>query len=457
MNRSLFIFRRDLRLEDNSGLLHALDHSKQVVPCFIFTPEQIEKNPYRGDPALQFLIESLQDLEEQLRERASKLYLFYGEAEKIVEKCIETLSIDQVIANRDYTPYSKSRDQKIATLCERKKCPFLLFDDALLHPPEESVKADGTPYTVFTPYFRKISQKAVDAPIQNKKRNYFTGTIPFAKDQELYDKILPKRSSLLAAKGGRTAGLPLLKKSQTLKNYNEVRDFPEKQATTHLSAYLKYTLFSPREIYHSFAKSLGKEHALIRSLYWRDFFSIIAHFFPHVFEGSFHPKYDSLEWNSDKNAFKMWCEGKTGFPLVDAGMRELNETGFMHNRVRMVVASFLTKDLHINWRLGEKYFANKLIDYDPAINNGNWQWAASTGCDAQPYFRIFNPWRQQEKFDPDCRYIKRWIPELEKLPPKIIHSWHQERSVNNYPLPIVDHDKEAKIALQRYRKVRVTN
>jgi deoxyribodipyrimidine photo-lyase len=199
---------------------------------------------------------------------------------------------------------------------------------------------------------------------------------------------------------------------------------------------------------------LGEHSELIRSLYWRDFFTSIALYFPHVFEGAFHSKFDKLKWSDDKSLFRLWCEGKTGFPLVDAGMREMNATGFMHNRVRMVVGSFLTKDLHINWRWGEKYFAQTLIDYDPAVNNGNWQWVASTGCDAQPYFRIFNPWSQQRKFDPDCRYIKKWVPELSTLPPEVIHKWYEKDSWTkhpNYSPPVVDHDKEAKIALELYR------
>jgi len=208
-------------------------------------------------------------------------------------------------------------------------------------------------------------------------------------------------------------------------------------------------------VYWAISRQLGASSALIRSLYWRDFFTSIGFYFPRVFSGAFHAKFDRLQWSHNEEIFRKWCEGKTGFPIVDAGMREMNQTGFMHNRMRMIAASFLVKDLHIDWRWGERYFAQTLIDYDPAVNNGNWQWAASTGCDAQPYFRIFNPWTQAVKFDPNCLYIKKWIPDLVSLPPEIIHKWHQEKLHSqclSYPIPIVDHAKESKTALSLYRE-----
>lgn len=222
-----------------------------------------------------------------------------------------------------------------------------------------------------------------------------------------------------------------------------------------LSAHNKFGTCSIREVYYAIADTFSKEHTLIRELYWRDFFTHVAWNFPYVFGESFHKKFDKLKWSTNAKAFKAWCDGKTGFPVVDAAMRQLNSTGYMHNRARLIVSSFLTKDLHIDWRLGEKYFAQKLVDYDPAVNNGNWQWSASTGCDAQPYFRIFNPWLQQKKFDPICAYIKEWVPELKSVDTKIIHNWFdQAKQINGYPLPIVDHSVEAKIALSYYKKIK---
>lgn len=453
-SKTLFIFRRDFRLEDNTGLLYALEHSKTVIPCFIFTPEQIKKNPYLGNHSLQFMIESLEDLEHELKKKGGKLYLFFGKPHEIVNRCIKELEIASVVANRDYTPYSQKRDKEIAQVCKKQEIPFTLCDDALLHPPEDTVKSDGKPYTIFTPFFRNASRIKIQSPRQNRFTNYFHGPIKFSESSVLYKKILPKRFSSLPLKGGRKEGLKILKQIQRYPKYAHERDLPALNATTHLSPYLKFTVLSPREIYAAISKKLGKHHALIRSLYWRDFFSSIVFFFPYVFKGPFHKKFRKLQWSYDKKKFKKWCDGKTGFPIVDAGMRELNATGFMHNRVRMIAASFLIKDLHIDWRWGEKYFAEMLSDYDPAVNNGNWQWCASTGCDAQPYFRIFNPWNQQLKFDPDCVYIKKWVPELASLSPKEIHQWYKEQyheQYKQYPPPMADHDKQAKIALNSYR------
>lgn len=450
--KALFIFRRDLRLDDNTGLNFALENAKTVIPCFIFTPEQLDHNPYRSDRCLQFMIESLEDLSSKLKKKGGKLFLFFGKPETIVEKCIRDLSIDGVIVNRDYTPYSVQRDAKLEDICQRNDLPFHTFDDALLHPPENTLKADGKPYSIFTPFYRNALKLPIIPPKTHHGTHFFQETIDFSESSAIYAKILPRRLSQM--RGGRDAGLDLLQKLPRFASYATDRDFPAIPGTTHLSPHLKFTTCSPREIHQALCQTLGPHSELIRSLFWRDFFTSIAFFFPHVFEGAFHQKFDAIQWGNDKKAFQRWCEGTTGFPIVDAGMRELNQTGYMHNRVRMVVASFLIKDLHINWQWGEKYFAQTLLDYDPAVNNGNWQWSASTGCDAQPYFRIFNPWNQQKKFDPDCVYIKQWIPELASLKAKQIHSWESPENhsfCSSYPAPIVDHSKEAKIALQLYK------
>jgi len=449
--RALFIFRRDLRLEDNTGLIFALKEAKEVIPCFIFTPQQIENNSYRSDHSLQFMIESLEELESSLKDKKAKLYLFYGKPEEITEQCIADLKVDAVIVNEDYTPYSIKRDHAIESFCKKHKVPFRSCKDSLLHPPQKTLKSDGRPYTVFTPFYRNASQLEVPLPVSNRHDNYYTHAIAFACKHSVYDEILPKR--VLPPQGGRSRALKILKKIASFADYGSLRDFPAEDSTTHLSAHLKFNTCSIREVYGSIATHLGSSSELIRSLHWRDFFSSIAFYFPYVFSGSFHQKFDTIRWSDDIPAFKRWCAGNTGFPIVDAGMRELNQTGFMHNRVRMIVGSFLVKDLHINWRWGEKYFARKLTDYDPAINNGNWQWVASTGCDAQPYFRIFNPWSQSLKFDPECAYIKKWVPELFSVDPKRIHNWYSEEGSSSYPAPMVDHAVESKKAIEAYKKV----
>lgn len=453
MKKALFLFRRDLRLQDNTGLLYALENAEEVVLGFVFTPQQIQKNPFRSDRCLQFMIESLEDLEDEIHKKKGKLYLFFGKPEQIVAQCIQKVGVDAIVVNKDYTPYSILRDQKIASACKKLGASFHAFDDALLHPLEETLKSDGTPYTVFTPFYRNARKLKVPLPVKNLHTNYYSRPIAFAKDRSLYKKILPKRFD--QQRGGRNEGLKILKNLKQFAHYSTLRDVPAKEGTTHLSAHFKFTTCSPREVYHAAAEKFGAGSDLVRSLYWRDFFTAIAFYFPKIFKGAFREKFNKILWSKDVKNFQRWCEGNTGFPIVDAGMREMNRTGFMHNRVRMIVASFLVKDLHIDWRWGEKYFAQTLIDYDPAVNNGNWQWVASTGCDAQPYFRIFNPWTQGAKFDPDCLYIKHWVPELASLPPKIIHAWHKEQNhalCSSYPPPIVDHAVEAPLALKWYKK-----
>jgi deoxyribodipyrimidine photo-lyase len=455
-NKCLFIFRRDLRLEDNTGLLFALKNAQTVIPCFIFTPEQIEHNPYRSDRCLQFMIESLEDLENQLSASNGRLFLFYGQPEIIITDCIKSLGVDAVIVNRDYTPYSIHRDQGIAAVCEAHNATFHSFEDALLHPPEETLKSDGKPYTIFTPFYRNALKLEVELPVKNRHTNYETASIPFASNKSLYNNVLPLSKRQQQAKGGRTEALKILASLGNFGSYKDERDFPAQEKTTHLSSHLKFTTCSPRETYWAIFNNLGESSELLRALHWRDFFSSIAFYFPRVFTGAFQQHFNTIKWSYDEQLFKKWCEGTTGFPIVDAGMREMNQTGFMHNRVRMIVASFLVKDLHLDWRWGEKYFAQKLIDYDPAVNNGNWQWAASTGCDAQPYFRIFNPWLQGLKFDKDCIYIKRWVPELESFSSKIIHKWFQENYHQHeisYSAPCVDHAEESKKALAAYKAV----
>lgn len=449
---ALHIFRRDLRLQDNTALIEALRTSQAVIPCFIFDKRQIELNEYKSDNCIQFMANSLQELDAELRQKGGRLYTFYGIAEEVVAQLIAQNKIAAVFINRDYTPFSKARDHKLAELCQAQQIDFHCFGDALLNEPEEVLKSDNKPYTVFTHAFNKAQNLPVKAPRKNTYTNFYERQISL-EDTKTLPRLLQKINPNLLVKGGRHEALALLKKVKKLVNYADTRDFPALSGTSHLSAHNKFGTLSMREVYAAIEQEFGRHHVLIKELYWRDFFTHITFFFPRVLGHSFHDKYDQIKWSTNEAKFRAWCEGRTGFPIVDAGMRELNSTGYMHNRVRMVTASFLTKDLHIDWRWGEKYFAQKLVDYDPAVNNGNWQWAASTGCDAQPYFRIFNPWLQQQKFDADCLYIKRWIPELSTIPNNTIHALYKNinQLMTNYPDPIIDHSIESQIAKLLYK------
>lgn len=448
---ALHIFRRDLRLNDNTALLEALQTSHAVIPCFIFDKRQIENNHYKSDDAIQFMVHSLKELNAELNKKNGKLYFFYGIAEDIVLDLLKTIDIKAIFINRDYTPFSKNRDAAIEKICRDFNIDFYAYADALLHEPEEILKPDQKPYTIFTHFLKKALPIPVKSPQSNSYENYYRAPIQI-EDTHIIEKLSQINNPNIIVKGGRIEGLSLLNKVKKLDHYQEIRNIPSLNGTTHLSAHNKFGTISIREFYEVVLKNFGKNHSLINEIIWRDFFTHIAFHFPHVFKESFHEKYKNINWSKNEKHFLAWCEGRTGFPIVDAGMRELNTTGYMHNRVRMIVASFLTKDLHIDWRLGEEYFAQKLVDYDPAVNNGNWQWAASTGCDAQPYFRIFNPWLQQQKFDPDCVYIKRWIPALNDVPPATIHQLDKmKESIKNYSSPIINHAIESQKAKMMYK------
>lgn len=451
--QSLFLFHRDLRVTDNTGLIQALHQSESVITLFILEPQQVgAKNQYKSDNAVQYMIESLHDLAQQIKEHGGYLHVLYGDTHNSIKNIFKEHAIDAFFCNSDYTPFAQKRDESIKQLCQEHDIVFQQYHDTLLQEPSAVLKKDGNPYTIFTPFYKKamtIPVKKVDNHIAKSfaKRVLKNSVSHNAINLTIHAHTNPH----IAVHGGRAEAKKRLKAAADI-DYTKTHDLPT-ESTTHLSADLKFGTLSARELYYYF-KTLGLNgHALIRQLYWRDFFTQIAYHFPHVFGHAFHKKYDRIHWNTDHQLFKKWCEGKTGFPLVDAGMRQLNETGFMHNRVRMVTASFLVKDLHIDWRLGERYFAQKLVDYDPAVNNGNWQWSASTGCDAQPYFRVFNPWLQQKKFDPECDYIKQWIPELKNVSVATIHAWYKNKVVvKGYPQPMVDHAIESVIAKKMYIK-----
>lgn len=453
-SRSIFIFRRDLRLIDNTALNAALSSSQEVFACFIFDPKQIEDHPYRSSNALAFMLESLNDLQSEIEKHSGKLYLLHGQAPLVLEALIRELEPQAVFVNKDYSPFSRARDHEFKQICDKHQLAFMQLHDALLLDPEKFSKPDGKPYTVFTPFFKRGSQLEVSKP-QPLARGKFLDAPIHLKIVKTKEFVPPDCAAKRVDFGGRARCREILENLQSKANYENERNFPAMAGTTRLSAHNKFGCCSIRETYHSVAGSLGKNHGLIRELYWRDFFTHIAWHFPYVFQGAFHRQYDSLEWSNNEQHFTAWCSGQTGFPFVDAGMRELLATGNMHNRLRMVVASFLVKDLHISWRRGERFFARHLVDYDPAVNNGNWQWAASTGCDAQPYFRIFNPWLQQAKFDSNCFYIKRWVPELTALEAKKIHKLYELASPPlNYPSPIVEHSEAKMTAQEMFEDVR---
>ena len=451
--RSLFIFRRDLRLYDNHGLTQAIQQSQQVMACFIFDPKQVgATNEYRSDNAVAFMVEALKDLDVQLHAQAGRLYLFYGEPFACIENIIDQTSVDAIFYNRDYTPFSGKRDAAIAKICADRGVVVVVCNDLLLHEPETVATGGGTPYKTYTPFFKAARVCPVEKPHELPDAHWYTGTVHAAQTKDVYATVSPSDNKNRAVHGTQKDAHEILASLKHFSHYATERNIPS-LPTTHLSAYLKFGLLSIRHVYYALVKAVGIHSPLIAQLYWHDFFTHMLFHNPKLLGHAGIEKYDRLPWIYDKKKFQAWCDGMTGFPLVDAGMRQLNETGFMHNRVRMVTASFLVKDLQIDWRAGERYFAQKLVDYDPAINNGNWQWVASTGTCAQPYFRVFNPWIQQKKFDPECEYIKTWIAELADVPPQKIHTFFKAMQplVPMYPLPMLDHSEAARHAIEVFK------
>lgn len=440
-DRGVVIFRRDLRLVDNTAFCKAAKNSKQVIPIFVFDKRQVgSANPYRSQRAVQFMVESLEDLDEQLNKQGGCLHALRGNPSEVLAEVIEELGIDAVFLNEDVTPFSRERDEELRAACEEAGVHFVSCHDLFLTRPGSVRTQQGTPYQVFTPFMRAASEFSVPRPSQPQQVELFTGEVPCA--WRAFRESLVEDELELFVHGGRAQGLELLNGLSELGDYVDTRNVPSVRGTSGLSAHHKFGTVSVRETYYRVRELFGVSHKLISELYWRDFYSHLVFDYPELLteKVAFKKKYRGAVWREDDEQFRAWCTGLTGYPLVDAGMRELNNTGYMHNRVRMVVASFLCKDLRLDWRLGERYFAKQLTDYDPAVNNGSWQWAASTGCDAQPYFRIFNPVSQQKKYDPDAKYIKKWVPELRDLSAKQIHTLvDNPSSLVDYPSPIVDH------------------
>jgi deoxyribodipyrimidine photo-lyase len=450
----LFIFRRDLRVVDNNGLNLLNEKCKNIYTIFIFTPEQAGNgNKYKSDNALQFMIESLEDLASNISKMGGQLHTFYGHNDKVVEDCIKAFDINVVCFNLDITPYARERDSKIIKLCEKMETYVMYDHDYYLHEPGTIVNGSGNPYVKFTPYYEKAKKLKVEAPAGIRKLHLAKSSAHVSNKITLdlaMKKFVGKENPDILVHGGRENALKQMRQAaKNIKHYAQTRNDLAKP-TSQLSAYIKFGAVSVREVY----KVFRSKHDFIRQLYWREFYGNVLYSFPRVLGHSLNPKYDKIKWHHNERWFEAWKKGETGFPAVDSGMRQLNATGYMQNRARLIVASFLVKTLLIDWREGEKYFATKLTDYDVASNNGNWGWISSGGADAQQYTRIFNPWIQGEEHDADCIYIKKWIPELASLEPKIIHNWETEwENYKNikYPKPICDYKEQKEISLKMYK------
>ncbi|SFW45158.1 cryptochrome/photolyase family protein [Chitinophaga sancti] len=420
--------RRDLRLLDHAALYHALKSEHPVVPVFVFDTVILNDLEDKYDRRVTFIRDTLEEMQEKLAKLGSSLDVFYGTPEEAFAYYTTQYHVQAVYANIDYEPYARNRDKAVAKLLKEKKIGFNLYKDQVIFDRDEVLKDNGEPYTVYTPYSKKWKAKLNDFhlkpyPVENYFRNLY----------KQKSKRIPSLRSMGFMAGERD--FPALKvKDSLIQNYDKTRDLPGIHGTTHFGMHLRFGTISVRELADR-ANHLNQ--TFLGELIWRDFFHMILWHYPHVVEHSFRGEYDKIKWRNNEAEFKKWCDGETGYPIVDAGMREMNATGFMHNRVRMVTASFLTKHLLIDWRWGEAYFAGKLLDYDLAANNGNWQWAAGCGCDAAPYFRVFNPSLQTERFDPDLTYVRKWVPELDEL---------------TYPRPMVIHEEARKRALEVYKK-----
>ncbi|HPQ07639.1 MAG TPA: deoxyribodipyrimidine photo-lyase [Bacteroidia bacterium] len=421
---NIFWFRRDLRLEDNAGLYYALQKSN-VQPIFIFDTNILSELP-KDDARVYFIYQHLQKIDKELRKYNSSLKVYLDKPENVFRKILNEYSdLESVFTNEDYEPYAIKRDNQIKEIINEKGVSFHSFKDQVIFAKDEVLKNNKSPYTVFTHYKNKwlqlfTNQKLSFYPSEKLLNNLFHSNHKFPQLSEI---------------GFKPSNIKVKDINyDAIKNYDQYRNFPYLNHTTYAGPHLRFGTVSIRKLVDIAHKT---NSTYLSELIWREFFMQILYHFPYVVNSAFRKEYNNIQWENDEKLFELWKQGKTGFPMVDAGMRELNETGYMHNRVRMICASFLTKDLLIDWRWGEKYFAEKLLDYELSSNNGNWQWAAGTGCDAAPYFRIFNPDEQLKKFDPEGKYVRNWIPELSTL---------------DYPKPVIDHKFARNRALDVYKK-----
>lgn len=425
---AIFWHRRDLRVEDNFGLYKALSGDLPVLPLFIFDTEILNQLEDEDDARIEFIHSELEKVKKAYEDRGGSLLVRHGSPADVWKTIVDEIDVKAVYTNRDYEPYAQNRDKEIHQYLSERDIPFKGYKDHVIFEKSEVVKGDGTPYLVFSPYARKWLENVTEdtfksAPSSDKLDNLLkTESLPMPSLEDLgFESSDIEAPSKDVPKG-------------IIDTYDKTRNFPAQNGTTKLSVHLRFGTISIRSLAREGKK---RNKTYLNELIWRDFYQMILFHHPSSPNSAIKPDYDLIEWESNEEHFKAWCEGNTGYPIVDAGMRELNETGYMHNRVRMIVASFLTKHLLLDWRWGERYFARKLLDYELASNVGGWQWAAGSGCDAAPYFRIFNPTSQLEKFDKDLKYVKRWVPEY---------------GTDKYPKPIVDHKEARERALNRYKE-----
>jgi len=420
----IFWFRRDLRLEDNTGLFHALSSGIPVLSIFIFDDDILEKLP-EDDARVNFIYESLNRIDAKLKNYKSSILIKKGLVQEVWQQLLKEYTIKEVFFNKDYEPYAIKRDKEVTDLLKNSEVEVHQYKDDVIFEEREVLKDDATPYKVYTPYknrwlqtFRETKFETIDyKEVLLENCLEFTSGFPSLTTIGFIESTIKVKPYNLEA----------------MHEYEDHRNFPSQDKTSYLSPHLRFGTVSIRKLV---AIAMQRNATFLSELIWREFFKVILFHYPKVVTNNFRAAYDGVQWRNDPLEFQKWCEGKTGYPIVDAGMRELNATGYMHNRTRMVVASFLCKHLLIDWRLGEAYFAEKLLDYELSSNNGNWQWAAGTGCDASPYFRVFNPESQQKKFDKDCLYIRKWVKDFDEL---------------SYPQPIVEHKFARERAIARYK------
>ena len=469
---NIHIIHRSIRLKDNTSLIEQIKKHENIIIIFIFTPEQIEKktNKYFSNNSVQFMCESLNELSDKIKKKNGKLYFFYGDYIKVLKSIIKDVTVESISFNYEYTPYGKKRSQAINEFCKKNNIiVYELEDYALFKITEnESCKKDKTPYLVYTPFknncINNLQVRNVDTfnLFKLSKNNKLEKNKYYIHEKEINNFYT--KNEFINIHGGRKIFLKILKNIDKFKDYGKKRDFLIYN-TTFLGAGLHFNVVSIREVYYTI-KTLGIiNNQLLNQLLWREFYMTITFHFPYILQGqitnkkniSYKKEFDNIKWSYNKNTFLKWANGETGFPIVDACMKQLNKTGFMHNRGRMITVSFATKDLHLDWRMTEQYFATKLVDYD-AINNANGhQWVAGCGSDPQPWFRIFNPWTQQIKYDKNCEYIYKWLPELYDVPINDIHNWFNvyNKWLNNnikYIKPIINHDEERLKTIKIYKK-----
>jgi deoxyribodipyrimidine photo-lyase len=425
-NITIFWFRRDLRVEDNTALYNALNERGNVLPLFIFDSDITDHLADKKDLRISFLFDEVTALKREFESHGSSLLIKYGKPADVFDALAAEYKISAVYTNHDYEPYATKRDEKVRKLMQSKGVDFKAFKDQVIFEKDEVVKDDGKPYTVFTPYSRKWKAALGDGEIEilpsEKLLHKTIRTSPFP-DFRLAEAGLTHQNFIFPER---------VADGEIIRNYHKTRDIPSLKGTSRLSLHLRFGTISIRKLV-KFA--IENNETYLNELIWREFYMMILWHFPHVVDHAFKPQYDNVKWLNNEDHFAVWCGGRTGYPIVDAGMRQLNQTGYMHNRVRMITASFLVKHLLIDWRWGEAYFAQKLLDYELSSNNGGWQWAAGSGCDAAPYFRVFNPELQTKKFDPKFEYIRQWVPEFEdfKYPkPIVAHKFARERVLEEY-------------------------